>query len=164
MSTDKAVGHFRDLCREDLFFLLVWATGKTFIHANREIADWWVRRINEVEDGPSTGTLDIWSRATGKSTIITFGDTLQKILRDPDQRIAIFSYSNKEAMKFMREHKMNFESNQLLQTWFPDILYTNPKRQAPKWSEDGGLFLKRKTTAREATLDAIAGTGHGRAQ
>ena len=153
-SADRAKQVYRRLCQEDLFFLLYFCCGKQFINVDYRAAKWWVDRINEVETGPATGTLDIWSRAAGKSTIITFGDTLQRLLRDPDERIGIFSYNRSEAKKFLREHKQAFEGNALLLMWFPEIFWDNPKRQSPKWSEDEGLYLKRKSSAREGSIEA----------
>lgn len=54
----------------------------------------------------------------------------------------------------MRQIKREFESNETLKSWFPDILWANPSRDAPKWSEDDGLVLRRSSNPKESTVEA----------
>ena len=49
---------------------------------------------------------------------------------------------------------MELEGNDTLKSWFPDVLYENPFRESPKWSEDDGIVVKRKTNPKEATVEA----------
>ncbi len=49
---------------------------------------------------------------------------------------------------------MELETNQLLLSLFPDILYENPGKDAQAWSLDAGLVLKRRTNPKEATIEA----------
>jgi predicted phage terminase large subunit-like protein len=37
---------------------------------------------------------------------------------------------------------------------FPEIIWDNPHRDAPKWSEDDGLIVKRKSNPKESTIEA----------
>ncbi|PIW33319.1 MAG: hypothetical protein COW28_04135, partial [bacterium (Candidatus Ratteibacteria) CG15_BIG_FIL_POST_REV_8_21_14_020_41_12] len=37
---------------------------------------------------------------------------------------------------------------------FPDVVWRNPKRDAPLWSLDEGLVFKRKTNRKEPTISA----------
>ena len=37
---------------------------------------------------------------------------------------------------------------------FPEILWADPKRNAPKWSEDEGISVKRKNNPKEQTVEA----------
>lgn len=37
---------------------------------------------------------------------------------------------------------------------FPDILYADPKKESPRWAEDSGIVVKRKTNPKEATIEA----------
>lgn len=102
---------------------------------------------------------------THNSTIITFGQTIQDILashgNDPlpewngrEATVGIFSFNRPSAKKFLKQIKIELENNKELQILFPDILYTNPKRDSPKWSEDEGLVVKRKSNPRESTIEA----------
>ncbi len=99
---------------------------------------------------------------THNSTIITFGKTIQDILLShgddaPNPReecIGIFSHSRPIAKGFLRQIKREFEANKVLIELFPDILYDNPERDAPKWSEDDGLVVRRRLNPKESTLEA----------
>ena len=46
------------------------------------------------------------------------------------------------------------ENNLVLQGAFPDILWGKDIKDAPKWSEDEGIILRRKTNPNEATVEA----------
>jgi predicted phage terminase large subunit-like protein len=47
-----------------------------------------------------------------------------------------------------------FEDNTFLKSLFHEILYQNPKSEAPKWSLDGGIRVKRKTNPKKETVEA----------
>jgi len=145
---DERRSLFRKLARNDLFFLLVYILKRPDVDD-----DWVYDRCNEVQASPD-GHLDLWAREHYKSTVITFGLTIQDILKDPEHTFGIFSYNRPNAKKFMRWIKVEFEDNEELQQLFPEILWANPKRQAPKWSEDDGLVVKRKGNPKEATVEA----------
>lgn len=73
---------------------------------------------------------------THNSSIITYALNVQNILIDPDVRIGIFSHTRNIAKAFLRRIKITLESNDVLKTLFPDILYENPSSQSPKWALD----------------------------
>jgi len=91
---------------------------------------------------------------THNSTVITFAGMIQEILKNPEVTIGIFAHNNKAAKSFLIQVKMEFEDNELLKEIFPDILYENPKKQSPRWSEDNGIICKRESNPREATVEA----------
>ena len=132
----------------DLFFLLIH--GLRRIDADR---DWLFERCREVQKDPNN-RLDLWSREHYKSTIITFGLTIQDVLNDPDITVGIFSHTRPIAKGFLRQIKREFESNDFLKQLFPDVLWANPQTEAPKWSEDEGLIVKRKGNPKEGTVEA----------
>lgn len=136
------------LGRSDLFFLLVYV-----LHRKDLDRDWLYARCREVQASPD-GHLDLWAREHYKSTIITFGKTIQDILNDPEVTFGLFSHTRPSAKGFLRQIKREFESNALLKDLYPDILWENPQKQAPKWSEDDGLIVRRQTNPKEATLEA----------
>lgn len=97
--------------------------------------------------------------------MITFALTIQDILashgEDPlpqwngrEVTAGIFSHNRPTAKSFLRQIKREFESNDFLKSIFPDVLWQNPEREAPQWSEDEGLIVKRKSNPKEATLEA----------
>ncbi len=146
----------RHLCRTNLYFLIRYVF-------NRDDFDhpWLYERCNEVQEDPF-GRLDLWARDHRKSTIITFGHTIFEILRShgdnpydlEEVTVGIFSHTRPIAKSFLRQIKRELEQNKQLIGLFPDILYENPERDAPTWSEDGGLVLKRKHNPKEATVEA----------
>lgn len=138
----------RELIKADLFYLLVRACKRVDL-----LHPWKYERVREVEKNPD-GYLDLWSREHGKSSTITFGLTISDILNDPETTFGIFSHTRPIAKAFLRQIMRELESNKLLHACFPDILWGDDVRQAPKWSEDDGIIVKRKSNPNEATIEA----------
>lgn len=139
---------FSQLGRADVFFLL-----HRVLHRQDIAHPWLYARCREVEREPD-GCLDLWSREHYKSTIITFALTIQDILRDPEITIGVFSHTRPIAKGFLRQIKAELEGNDTLKTLYPEVLWTDPRQEAPKWSEDEGIIVKRKSNPKEATLEA----------
>ena len=146
----------RHLARTDLYFLLRYVLGRMDVEH-----PWLYQRIKEVEESPD-GHLDLWSREHYKSTIITSALSIRDVLRShgkgaletPEACIGIFSHTRPIAKSFMRQIKREFEANDLLKGLFPDIFWSNARAEAPLWSEDSGITVKRKHNRREATIEA----------
>lgn len=136
------------MCLADLYFLLRYGLNRPFVDNH-----WWFERCREVQFAPD-GYLDLWAREHGKSTVITIGLTIQDILRDPEITVGIFSHNRAIAKSFLRVIKREFEANTLLKGCFPDVLWDNPEKDAPKWSEDDGLVIIRKGNPPESTVEA----------
>lgn len=126
--------------------------------------EWLHARCVQVEREPD-GYLDLWARYHYKSTIQTFAKTIQDILSshgdDPDpkwngveQTFCIFSHTRPIAKAFLRQIRDELSANLRLQELFPDVLYKEPQKNSPRWSEDSGLLVRRKSTPREATVEA----------
>ncbi len=149
----------RYLCQVDLFFLLWYGCNR------KDIArPWLLERCKEVQASPD-GHLDLWAREHYKSTIITYGKTIQDILAShgdtplpkydgKELTFTVFSHTRPIAKGFLRQIKQEFEGNELLREVFPDIIWANPQKEAPKWSEDDGIVLKRKSNPKESTVEA----------
>ncbi|QOR55454.1 MAG: hypothetical protein ULS35scaffold63_11 [Phage 33_17] len=149
---------YRRLARTDLYFLL-W-----FVLNRRDVANQWLlNRSKEVEESPN-GHLDLWARDHYKSTIITFAKSIQDILASHGEEpliewegrevtIGIFSATRPLAKGFLRQIKVEFETNGVLKQLFPDIFWDNTN-DAPKWSEDDGIVVKRRSNPKESTLEA----------
>lgn len=145
---DQQKALMRELGLTDLFYLLVRLLNRKDLDR-----DWLFDRCMEVQRKPN-GYLDLWAREHYKSTIITFGLTIQDLLNDPELTIGIFSFTRPIAKTFLRQIKTEFETNRALIDLYPDILWTNPQKQAPKWAEDDGLVLRRKGNPKESSLEA----------
>lgn len=145
----------RLLCRTSLYWLLWFGLKRSDMERQ-----WLFDRCQEVQAQPD-GCLDLWARDHYKSTIITYAATIQSILRSHgegaegrEQCIGLFSHTRPIAKGFLRQIKYEFETNEALKWWFDDILWERPDKQAPKWSEDDGIVVKRKGNPKEATLEA----------
>ena len=115
---------------------------------------WVYARCREVERDPYN-RMDLWARWHFKSSIITVAGTVQAILRDPDSTSVIYSHSAKEAKDmFLQPLMRELERNQRLKDLFPEILYEYPQDEAPRWSRDGGIIVKRTSNKKEATVEA----------
>lgn len=155
-SNEEARGHFRNLCRGDLYFLLRYGMNRPDMEKK-----WLFDRCRQVQQAPDEH-LDLWAREHYKSTIITVGMTIQDIFcshgddapMDKELTFCFFSHTRPIAKGFLRQIKREFESNPRFREWFPDILWDNPSSQAPTWSEDSGLIVKRKSNPKEATIEA----------
>lgn len=146
--SERAVPTYRELCKRDLFFLLYFGLERTDINH-----PWVVARIREVE-ARHDDTLDLWAREHFKSTILTYALPIQELLNDPEARICIFSHTRPIAKGFLRQIKQTLEGSPPVKRWFPDVFWDTPKTQAPKWSEDDGLVVRRRSSAKEASIEA----------
>lgn len=138
----------RLMCRADLAYLLIRVCRRVDM-----LNDFAFARCREVEAAPN-GYCDLWAREHFKSSIITFGLTIQDILRDPDITFGIFSHTRPIAKAFLRQIMRELETNRALHAAFPDVLWGTDTRQAPKWSEDDGIIVKRQGNPNEATIEA----------
>ena len=140
----------RSLFANDLWFLVTYGFG--IAKANHPFV---VQMCRDVETGPRTDTLDIWARFHFKSSIITQAETFQTEIKNPEICTGIFCYARPAAKKPLRSLKVLMEESELLQWCFPEVLWKKPEVEAPKWSEDEGLILKRQSSSRkEASIEA----------
>jgi hypothetical protein len=136
------------LACNDRFFLLSGPLGRTDV-----LHPWVFERCREVERAPD-GHLDLWARYHFKSSLITFAGVIQEVLCDPDLTVAIFSHTKPIAKAFLVQIKRELEANDVLKALFPDVLWRDPAREAPKWSENEGIVVKRASNPKEATVEA----------
>jgi phage terminase large subunit-like protein len=144
---EELYGIVNSLAPRDLFFLMYFVldfpVNDPFLLA----------RIYEVQDDWD-GQMDLWARGFWKSTIKTHGLPILILIENREERIGIFSHTRGIAKDHMRRTKHAFERNEILKRSFPKIFYQDPKSEAPKWNEDIGIFVKRKKSYIEASIEA----------
>jgi phage terminase large subunit-like protein len=136
------------LGRSDRFYLLT-----QLLHRVDADKPWLYDRCREVE-AHTDGYLDLWAREHYKSTIITFAGSIQEILNDPEITICIFSHNRATANKFLDQIKTEFEFNRELQAIYPEVLWANPYKDAPQWSLEKGICVKRYGNPLNATIES----------
>jgi hypothetical protein len=151
---DSTSRHFLDTagrallaCNDRFFLLTVLLNRPDVLHR------WLFARLREVEADPD-GYLDLWARYHYKTSCTSFAGVIQEVLCDPELTVAIFSHTKPIARAFLQQIMRELEGNEQLRKLFPDVLWADPKRQAPKWSQDQGIILKRRSNPRECTIEA----------
>lgn len=115
--------------------------------------DWIYDRCREVEADPND-RIDLWARDHYKSSIITFAGIIQELLKNPELTVCIFSHIKPAAEDFLRQIRREFEDNAFLKHLYPEVCWQNPSKEAPRWSDQGGIVLKRKGNPKEASCEA----------
>lgn len=140
------------LACNDRYFLLTGPL-KRFQGDGSALHPWLFMRCREVEAEPD-GYLDLWARYHFKSSIGTHAGIIQEVLCDPEITVCILSATNKIAKPFLLSIQQEFERNDDLKNIYPDVLWSDPRKQAPMWSRQTGIVVKRKGNQREATVEA----------
>ena len=139
------------LGRADRYYLLT-----VLLHRKDAIHPWLYARCREVEADPDDH-LDLWFREGYKSTIITYAGAIQELMRDPDMTIGIFSHVRPIAKAFLSQIKAEFENNEELKATYPEILWADPKREAPRagatWNSER-IDVKRTSNPKEGSIEA----------
>jgi hypothetical protein len=126
--------HLRWFAKNDLYFLMT----QQLRRPDRK-TQWDFLRCNEVQDNPD-GFMDMWTRGAGKSTIISWALPIQDALNYPNESTAWFSHTRPISRTFIKLVKTELEDNIELINLHPEILWSVPKNESPKWSELEGLI------------------------
>jgi hypothetical protein len=132
----------------DRFYLLAYLCNRKDVRH-----PWLFDRCREVEADPDD-RLDLWARWHYKSTIITFAGAIQEILADPEITIGIFAAKNDVARPFLMQIAEELAGNERLKRIYSDVLWANPKAEAPTWAVDKGIAVKRVSNPKERTVEA----------
>lgn len=139
----------RAMCRNDLYYLLVYELEYNFMYSIETedeviFRPWLFNRCWEVQNDPDSH-VDVWARGHFKSTIITIGKTIQDILRNPEETICIYSYNADTAQGFVSAIRQNLESAKM-KALFPDIIPQNTSTGRYKTVNDDGITENVKFT------------------
>lgn len=137
----------RDISRQDLWFFCYFCLDLPVNHP------FLMARCFEVQKKHHM-CIDLWAREHWKSTIISHALVLWELINNPEERIGIFSNTKPLAKTHMFKSKMAMEKNEVMKGAFPDIFYNKPDKEAPRWSLDDGIYVKRKGNFGEASIEA----------
>lgn len=160
MESARKGGSFRDFMRRmslgNLFFLAVYVLDMHYLDNDFAYA-----LCNEVQI-QKYDRLWVIAREHFKSTVITVASTIQELLRNPEERICIYSYKADAAQIFLGQIKSEFEQNPKLREYFDDVVWDDPSKGYEK-DEDGNrmpitwtgtaLTLRRASRAKECSLE-----------
>lgn len=143
------VSSIREMCKYDLWFLTFFILGNPIAN---DLRNHWVKMSRMVQFGPRHNVLDLWAREHGKTTLLTENQTIQDLLIDPNETVAIFSYTQTAARVFFRNIRHHVELNTTLKELFPDIFWETPPHKGVQWNDDG-ITLKRKFSQKECSIE-----------
>jgi len=133
-----------------------WNAGHGIVHAIRTMVRSVVRSAKEDGQYPAP-IVFLMPRGHLKTSVLTIAWVIQQILINQDISIRILSYGWGRAVEICAEIKDHLKDERLV-ALFPDILWENPKKNAPKWGEDA-ITVKRSKVVAGYTLkvDSIMG-------
>jgi len=138
----------RKLIVSDIFFIVRFVMG-----VRKADHPFVVNRCRDIDEGETTGTMDVWAREHFKSLVITQAETIRDICRDPEETHVIFSYKKPKAEDFLFAIRSTIEKP-IFYKCFPEIFYENPRTEALSWSLQNGILVKRKNDKKEKTVEA----------
>ena len=130
-----------------------WNAARTTTSAIRRM----VRAVTQKEDKYPLPALFLVPRNHLKTSLLTIAWVIQQILINQNVTIRILSYGWGRSVEIMTEIKDQLKNPKLVEL-FPDILWPDPKKNAPKWGEDA-LTVKRTKVVSGYTVkvDSIMG-------
>lgn len=148
---------WRWLCLNDLFFIAYFVMENPLLNS-----PFGVRACKMVEDneGSLGYGVEVWARGHLKSWTMTQAQRVQRILRNPETCALVMSYKKPASDKFIFSVMQTLDKP-LLKYCFPEILYERPASEAPSWSIQGGIIVKRKSTSRKEKTFEGAGLLEG---
>ena len=97
-----------------------------------------------------------------KTTMANVVETTQLLLGQPDLRVAEASGTDDKAQTLSAQIMRVFERNHMVRALFPDVVWEQPRTEAPSWAKTGWT-LKRKFDDRVPTMSTMSvqsgGTG-----
>ena len=140
--------HLAEAARQNLGVFLY--TIMDFKDIDAPFLDEFIRRIEEERDRD----LFLLPRFHFKTSIFSVGASIWSIIRDPERRIGIGSWSLGKAKDFVREIKLTCEQKPILSAYYPEVFYDTPAKESPKWTEDE-LVFKREGVYKETSITAF---------
>ena len=139
----------RRLCLEDLYFFCKWVLGYHWlVYPFHALLCRWVQMSGDM-------SLFLFPRGSCKTLVFTVGDSIRRYLIHPTEPIAIVCDALKRSEKKLRAIRSHLEGNNRLRSLFPDLVWKNTGKEAPKWT-DQELILPGHTGRQEPSFMATS--------
>jgi hypothetical protein len=161
---------FKQTCEQSLFAFLDGVLNCWFLEAplHRPVCDW-------LTAFPPYRKMLLMPRNHGKSTIVPRGIPLHALIQPPERnlyfkkhgaekgagtelRLVIAAETEAMAVGHLRALKGALENNLLLRGLWPHVTWPNPRKDAPKWSDDM-IIVPRVGNYADPTVRAIGAGG-----
>lgn len=145
---EKAALDARVICQKDLFYLAHQVLGYEDLvePLHSDYCDFlmWADLMGH-------STLTLFPRSHYKTTLGTTARITWRILRNQELAVGLGSATLKDSRPFGREIKTLWEKSEKLKALFPDIFWSEPRKEADKWTEEE-FSVKRKKNRRESSV------------
>lgn len=130
MSIEDAASALRAILKNDLYFLAKVILGYTWLTApvHTEFCAQIEKSINL--------SVYLLPRGHCKTQIFTIAGSIQAYLQRPTEPIAIVCDALKRSVKKTRAIKWHFERSVYLRGLFPDLIWDDPYKEAPRWTDE----------------------------
>jgi predicted phage terminase large subunit-like protein len=118
------------LCLVDLYFLAKYVLGYTWLTGEVH-----VNFCLEIEKDENM-SLYLLPRGHCKTQLFTIADTIRHHLIEPSIPIFVVCDALKRSVKKTRAIKWHFEKNIVLRELFSDLIWKDPERESPKWTDE----------------------------
>lgn len=157
----KFVQDFKETCEKDLFAFLDGIMDCWFLEPalHKPVCDW-------LTHFPPFRKMLLMPRNHGKSTIVPRGIPLHMMIQPKEGniyfpgeignhlRLVIAAETETMAVAHLRVIKATLEGNPLFRALWPHVVWENPRRESPKWSDDQ-IIIPRDANFAEATIRAV---------
>lgn len=112
---ESKLRHYASQGRDDLLFLCEKVLGYTKVRPNPH-----QDLIRFIESKEKRKKLILMPRGSFKSSVVTVANSIQRLIKNPNLRILIASETQKKSIKFVKEIRSHFESNQKFRALYGD--------------------------------------------
>lgn len=110
---------------------------------------------------PAQFKMILWPRDHFKSSVLTIGGTLQKVVQDPERRCLIRNEVATNANRFLRTIRQHAEGNRIFRALYPEVIPKDSKKV--RWN-DSELDFVRQGQYPEPTISAAGITSTSTSQ
>jgi len=129
----------RRRCLTDLYFFSRHVMGRSDFYEplHRPLCEF----VDAADERPERYTVVLVPRGFFKTTV-EMDYMLLSLLRNPNERLLLTHGKKDMAVDYLKDMKQSCLQNKMLRWLFPDVIWEDPKRQAPTWLADQISFRR----------------------